>query len=377
MRALLCGLISAGAGLAATVATQAGHLSATAAVHLSTTDQLAATARAAEPGFVLVSPAEHYDGVYYYAQALDPVLTGRAHTLIDQAAYRYGHPLHGWLAAALSFGQAGAVPVALLVLGVAGLFAAGWAASMLARSLGASPWLGLLVAVSPGLLYATTVDTTETVGAALVLSALVAWRHRRWGWSVLLIVLCCLDKEQYVAVPAGLAAYEAAMALRGRRLPLAWPAKLVAIAAGPIVLAGWYLYVHARLGAWPNHYQSGNLTGPFVGWGRTFHQAWVLQHGGDFYGAEIGDVVAAVLVAFAVAYLIALVRAARLTSVLHGPVIAMIAIASCMDWLTLMYPHEIVRNQAVYLLLAALVVATPRRPAEDQSTTISSNVVVV
>src|ERR1700676_4156926 len=81
--------------------------------------------READPGFHFVSPAQHYDGTYYYAIARDLLLRGREHTLIDQATYRYGHPLHGWLAGMLSFGQARAVPAALLLLSLIGLALAG------------------------------------------------------------------------------------------------------------------------------------------------------------------------------------------------------------------------------------------------------------
>src|SRR5687768_4419441 len=46
-------------------------------------------ANEADPNFEFVLNG-HYDGVYAYAIAIDPVATGRAHTLIDYPAYRYG-----------------------------------------------------------------------------------------------------------------------------------------------------------------------------------------------------------------------------------------------------------------------------------------------
>ena len=51
--------------------------------------------------------------------------TARRTQLIDQPAYRYGHPLHGWLAGLLSFGQAREVPLALLLLSLIGLAVGG------------------------------------------------------------------------------------------------------------------------------------------------------------------------------------------------------------------------------------------------------------
>src|SRR5690349_18393493 len=105
--ALLCALVAVGAALLTVVAAQDGRPDPTALVKLSTADALAPDARATDPDFVLVAPQAHYDGVYYYAIARDPLLRGDEHTKIDQAAYRYGHPMVGWMARVVSLGQDG------------------------------------------------------------------------------------------------------------------------------------------------------------------------------------------------------------------------------------------------------------------------------
>src|SRR6478735_9776866 len=102
--AILCAVIAIGAAALTIVAAQGGAPKPSALVKLSTADRLAPDARLTDPSFVLVKPEAHYDGVYYYAIARDPLLGGDANTKIDQAAYRYGHPMVGWMARVVSLG---------------------------------------------------------------------------------------------------------------------------------------------------------------------------------------------------------------------------------------------------------------------------------
>ncbi|HWC36169.1 MAG TPA: hypothetical protein VG650_15285 [Mycobacteriales bacterium] len=358
--AIACGGAGALAGLASMFASQDGSLHPSALVHLAQSDQLAPLAVHADPHFHLVTPVEHYDGVYYYAIARDPFLTGTAHKLIDQPAYRYGHPLNGWLAGLLSFGQARAVPLALLLLSLIGLGVAGWAASRLAVHLGCTPWGGLLIAASPGLLFAAASDTTEPVGAALVALSLLAWVRGRFAVAAALITLACLDKEQYITVPLGLVVWELVQWRRTHTSPERLPVKLLAVAIGPVVLADWYVYVHGRIGTWPFHYQSGNLGAPFVGWRDAFRISHALA-GGSFEQSQIGSVTPAVLTATATLIIVGVVAARRIVTVIDAPAIGMAIITSMQGWRTLVYPHEIFRTPAIAVLLATAVLLT-RRP---------------
>jgi hypothetical protein len=349
--ALLCALIAVGAAVLTIVATQDGFPRPSALVKLSTSDGLAPSARAADPDFVLVTPQAHYDGVYYYAIARDPLLLGHEHERIDQAAYRYGHPMYGWLATVLGVGQARTVPAALMLLSLLGIGAAAWSASRLSVAFGRTPWGGLLVAASPGLLYAASVSTTECVGAALLGLAVLAWVRGRIAVAGALMVLLCLTKEQYVTVPLGLAIWEYV----ARRRHGAWPADLwrrgLAIAAGPAVLALWYVYVRAQLGSWPSTYEDGNLGAPFAGWADTFRRAHDLA-GGSFDQSQIGVTATPLLVAVAVLLVAATVKAVRVRTPLEPILLGMVAITACMGWRTLLYPHELVRNPAIALLVA-------------------------
>jgi hypothetical protein len=359
--ARVCAAVSGVAGLLAAFASQDGTFRTSALVKVAADDPIAQLARSHDRSFALVTSVEHYDGVYYYATALDPFARGTAHTLIDQAAYRYGHPLHGWLAALLSFGRPGAVPAALFLLSLIGLCVAGWAASRLAEAIGGSPWLGLAVALSPGLLYATTVDTTETVGAALILCALLAWHRQRWNCAVLLVLLCCLDREQYVSVPLGLAAWEVVTAVRSRRRPPGMGRKLLAVSLGPVALVLWHIYVHATLHAWPFSAQQGNVGAPLKGALKTVRDGAGLSRAGNFYASQIGAIVGPLLVMYLVLFAVASVVAVRMRSCVHGTVLAMVGITLCQGWRTLLYPHEIFRTPAVVTLLAVLTVAAGAR----------------
>jgi uncharacterized membrane protein YhaH (DUF805 family) len=366
---LSCAAVAAAAGLFAVVSSQDGTIRASVLVKMSGDEPMSALARASDPHFSFVTDVEHYDGVYYYAIARDPLLLGKAHTLIDQPAYRYGHPLHGWLARIVSLGVNSLIPQALLVLSLAGLALAGWATSRYAVRHDRNPWLGLVVAVVPGLLYAATVSTTETVGAALVVSALLAWEYRRWSLAAALLLLCCLDKEQYVAVPVGLAVWEAVQWRRSGR-PRQVRARATALGLGPVALSMWYLYVHARLHEWPSSYQSGNLGTPIAGWQQTMQYAHALSQG-TFEQSQIGAVAPPVLAALAVLLLIAAVHASRLRTVADAPYLCLVLITACQGWRTLLYPHEIFRTPAVATLLAVVVLLggerRPQRPPPRRS----------
>src|SRR5262245_8164115 len=91
----------------------------TALVHLSTSDP---AAQLAPRSFSFVPADAHYDGVYFFAIAHDPLARGAAHTLIDNGAYRYGHPGYAWLAWLVSAGgRPGAIPYALVLVSLLGL----------------------------------------------------------------------------------------------------------------------------------------------------------------------------------------------------------------------------------------------------------------
>lgn len=365
---LASGVTAVLAGLVAITASVGFPFAPSRLVKIAVSDPIRAYVQQRDANFQFVTGAEHYDGTYYYAIAADPFALGRAHGLIDLAPYRYGHPLHGWLARLVSLGNDRWIPMALFALSLIGLFLAGWAASALARELGASAWAGLLVALSPGLLFAATCDTTEPLGAGLVLATLLAWRRRRWRIAAVLLVLCCFDKEQYVTVPVGLAIWEALSTVRSRSGLRELAQKVFVLALGPLLLSVWYLVVHARFGQWPSSYQPGNLGAPGSGLWRSFSDARRWASSGDFERAQMSSIVAPALIAYVLLMVAAVIAALRVRTVLTVPVILMATIFTCQGQLTLEYPHEIFRTPAVAVLLSGLALICARRHGAAAST---------
>lgn len=365
--AIACAVVAVVASLAACLASQDGRFSPTALVKLSSSEPLAPVAQATDPHFVLVHPVEHYDGVYYYAIARDPFMSGREHTLIDQPAYRYGHPFYGWLAKVVALGRDSAVPDAMFLLSLVAAGIAGYALSRLSWGFGRSPWVGLLVACSPGLLYAVSVSTTEMVSAALLLLVMLAWTRERIVAAGLLLVALCLTKETYVVVPAGLLLWEAVQRWRGS----AWPDRVWwragALAAGPAALLGWESIVHARLGSWPGTGTPGNVAAPVTGWWHTFSFAHLLSNG-SYDQSEMGAIVGPVLIGLAVVLLAAAASAVRMRTPLDGVLLGLVVVMSTLNYLTLAYPHELVRNPSVALLVALSVLLIRPRPVATRET---------
>lgn len=333
---------------------------------VAATDPLAALIAQHDPTFHFTVPADHYDGIYYLAMALDPFATGQAHDLIDLAAYRYGHPLHGWLAALLSAGQPAAMPWVFWGLSVASMAAAAALMSLLARRLGASPWLGLLVCFMPGLLFSATTALTEPTQVALICALLLAWTRERRPWLAIaaLGVALCLTKEQLVLVPVALGMIEAWRWLRRRAL-LDWR-PIPALLAGPLVLGAWLLYIRSRFTAEQSTYDDGNIGLPGAGWWETFDLATRLRVG-DFLSSQVGSTAVPGLVAIA-----ALLILASVVGMIHHPSLGLVlllqtALISTLGWRTLLYPHEMFRIPSVAVCLALFVLAVslsaPRRQA--------------
>lgn len=330
-------------------------------------DPIAGIAREADPSFSFVHPHSHYDGVYFYAIARDPFARGEAHRLIDRPAYRYGHPGYGWLAWIASLGRPEAVPAALLVIGLAGAGAAAFAASMIARDSGRSPWWGLVVAFSPGIVYSVTADLSEPIGIAAVLLGMLAWSRHRWAWAGVAFAAACLIKEPFILVPVGLAAWEVLRLARGmRRADLG--ARIISLAIGPILFGLWYLYVTERFGILPFREGQDLLSAPFVGWIDTFERAAKL--GVDsFDRSQIGGASIAMLAVVGAMLIAGSIQALRLRSFLDPVFLFFALFASMMGWLQLLYPKDMMRELAVHLVLLPAVLSGPGllREATDGS----------
>ncbi len=331
-------------------------------IHMEANEPMASLARQIDKGFNFVPPGSHYDGVYYYAIALDPFARGKPHTLIDFAPYRYGHPLQGWLAALLSLGHHAMVPLALALLSLIGVGLGCFFLSKVAAKFGLSPWWGLAFAAQPGILFATMNSTTEPVGLALVLIILFVFMQPRPNLWLLgpLSVMLCLDKEPYVFVVLALAVWELWQArdAQARRRSRLFRAGLLCL--GIPVLGLWYIYVHSVFHQFPNHYGSAVFGVPFEGWHQAFRFSDQLLSG-NFLESQLGSLVAPMLVAYLVLYGAALIKILRMRNVVQLVALPQIAISLCTGYVNLVYPHEILRDQVVSLFLAAFVLAIPSR----------------
>lgn len=328
---------------------------------MSETDAIAQVARSHDPDFVLFPAEGHFDGVYFYAIALDPLAVGDHHELIDVYEYRYGHAGYGWLGAAASLGDPARVPLALLLVSLAAMGVAGWAVSRTADLLQRSPWWGLLVAVNPGLVLSVTVLTSEPAGVAFASLGLLFWFRGRSLVAIALFAAACLVKEPFALVPAGLFAWEILELIRHRAASGAtWRMLLLGVSVLP--LAWWHLYLRFRFGVLPIQEAPDFFGAPFAGWFDSFRFGTHLVRTG---ASQLGTLVIPILTIVAATLLVGTVRALRLRSPFDTIFLSVVALATLYNYLLLGYPKDLVRELVISLLLLPAVigsVAWPRTP---------------
>jgi hypothetical protein len=344
-------LASAGAGVVASLHWQAWDT--TALVRMHDTLPISKLALKGDPSFRLRGESGFYDGAYFYAIARDPLATGQAHQLLDEAPYYWGHPAYGWLAwLASGGGRPGAIPDALLAIGLLSIAVAGAAASLLARALGWSPWGGLVVALNPGLVYAVNSDTSEPLGAALVLLGLTAYTRGRRGWAIGLFAALCFVKEPLVLVPLAIAAWEL---WRTRRPPL--------VAAAVIPAVVWWVYLRIHLGAFPFGQGSERLTAPLAGWKRALLDAASQSWNTGVDTSQMGQASVALIIVVGLAILVAGIYALRLRSVVAPAFLAIAVLYACITPNGVQYPKDLIRELALVLTLLPFVLAARATPA--------------
>jgi hypothetical protein len=222
-----------------------------------------------------------YDGQFYEFIAADPI---GARPYLDNPAYRYGRPVYPLAARVLAGGQERLLPWTLLLLGVAGVFAATFALAAIVVRFGVSPWYGAIVGAYPGIFLAVSLDLTEPLAYGVLALGLLAWYARRPRVVVpaLLFGLAGVTRETTLLFPVTLALW---LALRERRFRPA--ATMFGLALAPYVavkvaLAAW-------LGSW-GEARAAQLQLPFVG---LLHQ-WPWS---DYQVQQILAVVAPALLA--------------------------------------------------------------------------------
>jgi hypothetical protein len=156
----------------------------------------------------------------------------------EMPAYRYQRALHGILARALSLGQEGLVPWAMLAVGVVALAAGVWCLERLLAEQGASRWYALTYGLFPGIFFAVRVSTTEPLAYGLVLLAILAAARQRLTLSAVLLALAAFTKETTLFFVAGYLAYFAFSGRWRDVIRLGFVAG-VPFAAWQLILWGW------------------------------------------------------------------------------------------------------------------------------------------
>jgi hypothetical protein len=303
-------------------------------------------AHAIDPNFKTVTNA--YDGQFYWGIAIDPLARGYIHQRFDNASYRYGHPLLGWLGWLVSGDGARRVPAALLAICLASMFAAGAAAARLGQLLGLSGWQGLFVALNPGLLFAATHDLTEPLSAVLMFTGLIAYMRGRRIFAAVLFALLILSKEQFILVPVGLALWDLFRTRRGL-------ANAAILASSALPAAVWWIYAHHQLGHW---FTSGSVVGtPLAGWRHTLTDAGIWSYARNYYQFLTGEAMLAILIPLLALLAIAGIRALRLRTPVDVVYLLFGLLVVCLSWGATYILRDALRNVSLMVALIPFVLA--------------------
>ena len=330
-------------------------------VHMSASEPMSAFARAVDPGFAFVPIGSHYDGVYFYAIAIDPLARGAAHGVLDHGAYRYGHAGYGLLAWAASGGRAANAPAALLAINLVAVAGGAALASALAVRFSRSPWWGLAVALNPGIVYAVTADTSEPVGVAVALAGLVLWFSGRRVAGALVLAFAVVCKEPLLIVPASLVAWEVLQTMR-RRAEDGAPFRIALLAVPAVVFVAWQAYLYSRFGVWPLADNGGLLAAPFAG----FVDGGRISYGltfGSFEASQLGAAALPLMIAFGGAMLVGVVRSLRLRTPFAIMFLLFAVLSFTFEWQVFYYPKDLLRWAAIALTaLPAAFLSEERAP---------------
>ena len=323
----------------------------TALVRMDDEDATAPLALRYHPDFAFV-PEGHYDGVYFWAMALDPLGRGEAHTLIDHAAYRYGHVGYSWLAWLFSLGREPLVPLTLLFLALVGAGVAGYTASRISSRLGWTPWGGLAVALQPGLVYSVTVLTSEAIGFAVVGLALLYWLEDRVWPAVGLMAFAGIVKEPFVLIPVALFLW----ALFRQRENLWNKGVLLGFTLVPTLF--WQLYIYKTFDISSFKDTASPIDFPF-GWVDAMNEA---AHMGleAYERTQIGTIALPILViAFALVF-VGIIKALRFRSLLDPVFLMQAGVVIALSPAALTYPKDFARTAVFALALIVPAVFTNR-----------------
>jgi hypothetical protein len=219
---------------------------------------------AVPPNLVVAGDSPGYDGQHYYRLALDPLTAQRTAFGItfDSPAYRQQRILYPLLVWGLSWGQAGLVPVLLILLDYLAICIVAWLAGTLAQSMNQHALWGFLLAAYPGLLLSLARDLVEIVETALLLAGILLAGRRRHLAAALLFALAILGKETAAGLMVGAACLLSVHKWRGpNATDLRWYVPAVPLSAWAV----WQLVLMLRWGQLPLLAGQANLGVPLAG----------------------------------------------------------------------------------------------------------------
>ena len=146
-----------------------------------------------------------YDGQFYYRFAFDPFnwhLTAYGITIDHPYRYtRIGYSVAAWLLSGGGHGRL--LPLALVLVNLAGVAAMAWLGGLLAQTAGRHALWGLLFAAYFGLVVSVGRDTSEPLADACLLGGLLAYRHRRFPLAAALIGYARVHQRAGAGLPGG------------------------------------------------------------------------------------------------------------------------------------------------------------------------------
>jgi hypothetical protein len=188
---------------------------------------------------------------------------------------------------------------------------------------------------------------------------LLAWLRGRWGWAAVALIACCFVKEPLLLAPVGLFVWEAAEWIRGRRDGLA-AKKLGALAIGPALYGGWYLYLRGTFGVWPFRQETSDFFSfPLAGWWDSMRRAARLG-ASTFDQMQIGNAAVALIAVTGALLLLGIVRAARVKKLVDPVFILLALLILSLNWYGILYPKDLIRETAIPMVLLPAVVAGAR-----------------
>jgi hypothetical protein len=171
-----------------------------------------------------------HDGQQFYVLAATFPDLPEAESNVDRLRYRARRILLPALVSPVPRGEPliwSIFAVNLLAVGVAAV-----AVARLARRLGATPWIGLVIGVTPAMVESASGSLADALAFALALGGAVVWRRRPWLAATLFTLAALARETTLVAALACLL-----VAPRGRRVPMLVP--LVAFAVWVVSVSLW------------------------------------------------------------------------------------------------------------------------------------------